>query len=150
MLISSDFLFEIFSSLIKLIAHSLLLNIIYTKWRTIVVKVSKMESFNIDYSKKNSSISTEKEYKIQLIAKVESFTKRMSWKALEFLGKLDSSEKETFVLKSHKCPPSVDVLAGFESDLLMMVQNIKFRLGRNDFLSKLKEDVKVINNTKEL
>ena len=32
----------------------------------------------------------------------------------------------------------------------MMIQNIKFRLVRNDFLSKLKEDVKVINNTKEL
>ena len=75
-----------------------------------------MESFNFDYSKKNSSIPTEKEYKIQLIAKVESFTKRMSWKALEFLVKLDSSEKETFVLKSHKCPRSVDVLAGFESN----------------------------------
>ena len=83
-----------------------------------------MERFNISYSKKNIPIPTEKEYKIQLIAKVESFTKRMRWKALEFLGKLGSSKKETFGFKSHKCPPSVDVLAGFESDLLMMVHNI--------------------------
>ena len=31
-----------------------------------------------------------------------------------------------------------------------MVHNIEFRPARNSFLSKLKEDVKVINNTKEL
>ena len=31
-----------------------------------------------------------------------------------------------------------------------MVHNIEFRSVRNNFLSKLKEDVKVINNTKQL
>ena len=81
---------------------------------------------------------------------MESFTKRMRWKALKFLGKLGSNEKEIFGFKSRKCPPSVDELAEFESDLLMMVQNIEFRPVRNNFLSKLKDDVKVINNTKEI
>ena len=55
---------------------------------------------------------------------MESFTKRMRWKVLEFLGKLGSNKKETFTFKSHKCPPSVDELARFESDLLMMAHNI--------------------------
>ena len=32
----------------------------------------------------------------------------------------------------------------------MMVHNIEFRLVKNNFLSKLKDDVKVINNTKEV
>ena len=32
----------------------------------------------------------------------------------------------------------------------MMVQNIEFRPVRNNFLPKLKDDVKVINNTKEI
>ena len=109
-----------------------------------------MERFNISYSKKNIPIPTEKEYKIQLIAKVVSFTKRMRQKALKFLGKLGSKEKETFSLKSDKCPLSVDVLAKFESDLLAIVHNVEFRPGRNSFLSKLKDDVKVINNTKEV
>ena len=108
-----------------------------------------MERLNINYSKKNIPIPIEKEYKIQLIAKVESFTKRMKWKSLEFLEKLGSSEKEIFGFKLHECPPSVDELAGFESDLLTMVHDIESRLVRNNFLSKLKEDVKVINNTKE-
>ena len=109
-----------------------------------------MERFNINYSKKNNPIPTEKEYKIQLIAKVESFTKRIRWKALEFLGKLGSNEKESFGFKSHKCTPSVDQLAEFESGLLKMVHNIEFRPVRNNFLSKLKDDMKVINNTKEV
>ena len=110
----------------------------------------KMKRFNISYSKKNIPIPTEKEYKIQLIAKVVSFTKRMRQKALKSLGKLGSKEKETFSLKSDKCPLSVDVLAKFESDLLTIVHNVEFRPVRNSFLSKLKDDVKVINNTKEV
>ena len=81
---------------------------------------------------------------------MEIFTKCMRWKSMEFFGKLASSEKETFGFKSYKCPPSVDELAGFEFYLLMMVHNIEFRPVRNNFLSKLKEDVKVNNNTKEL
>ena len=92
----------------------------------------------------------EREYKIQLIVKVESFTKRLRWKALEFLGKLGPNEKETFGFKSHNCPPFVNELVEFESDLLTMAHNIEFRPVRNNFLSKLKDDVKVINNTKEV
>ena len=109
-----------------------------------------MERFNINYSKKNIPIPTEKEYKIQLIAKVASFTKRMRWKALKFLGKLGPNGKETFGFKFHNCPSFVNDLAEFESDFLTMVHNIEFRPVRNNFLSKLKDDVKVINNTKEI
>ena len=42
----------------------------------------------MNYSRKNIPIPTEKEYKIQIFAKMESFTKRMRWKALEFVGLL--------------------------------------------------------------
>ena len=65
----------------------------------------------------------EKEYKMQFIAKDKSFTKRMRWKVLGFSEKLDSSEKETFGFKLHKCMPSVEELSGFKSDLLMMLHN---------------------------
>ena len=109
-----------------------------------------MERFNTNYSKKNISIPTEKEYKIQLVAKVESFTKRMRWKAIQFLGKLSSNEKKTFAFKSHDCPASVNELREFELDLLTMVHKIEFRPVINNLLPKLKDDVKVINNTKEV
>ena len=69
-----------------------------------------MERFDISYSKKNIAIPSEKEYIAQSISKVESVTKRMRWKALQFLGKLESNGKQTFGLKSPKCPPAIDKL----------------------------------------
>ena len=74
----------------------------------------------------------------------------MRWKALEFLEKLGSKEKETFGFRSHKSSPCVDELAEFECDLLMMVHNTEIKPVRNNFLSKLKDDIKVINNIKEV
>ena len=46
-----------------------------------------MERFDITYSKKNIAIPLEKGYITQLISKVESVTKWMRWKVLQFLGK---------------------------------------------------------------
>jgi len=110
-----------------------------------------METFNINYSKKKIPLPSEKEYITQLISKVESVTKRMRWKALAFQGKLDSSnEKEHFGFKSNKCPPAVEELSDLESDLIEMVRNIEFRAVRNNFLSKMQKDIKIINATNEL
>ena len=109
-----------------------------------------MERFNISYSHKKIPIQTEKQYKIQLIAKIENLVKTMRWKALDFLGKLDNQVKDTYGFKSSKCPPSVNELSSFESDLLMMIHNVEFQPVKNRFLSKLKEDVKTTKNPKEL
>ena len=65
-----------------------------------------------------------------------------------FLRK-DNQIKNTYGFKSSKCPPSVNELSHFESDLLMMIHNVEFEPVKNRFLSKLK-DVKTIKNTKEL
>ena len=109
-----------------------------------------MERFDISDSKKNIAIPSEKEYITQLISKVESVTKRMRWKALQFLGKLESNWKQTFGFKSTKCPPAIDELGPFESDLQRTISNIEFRPIRNKFLSKLSRDIKSIKKTKEL
>ena len=74
----------------------------------------------------------------------------MRWKALQFLGKLDTNNKQTFGFRSAKCPPTVDEFGSFKTDLQEMISNIKFRPIRNKFLSKLNEDVKTIKNTSEL
>ena len=95
-----------------------------------------MERFDINCSKKNIAIPPEKEYVTQLISKVESVTKWMRWKALQFLGKLESSGKQTFGFKSTKWPPAIHELEPFESDLQRMISNIEFRPIRNKFLSK--------------
>ena len=53
-----------------------------------------MEITNIDYSTKNIPVPFKDEYEIQLVSKVENLIKRMQWKALEYLGKLNDSAKE--------------------------------------------------------
>ena len=55
--------------------------------------------FNISFSQKNISIRTDRQYKIQqLISKVENLVKRIRWKALEFLGKLLTSNQVNFTI----------------------------------------------------
>ena len=76
-----------------------------------------MERFDMPYSKKNILLPSNKEYKKQLTLKVESFFKRLRWKALVFLGRLDTNEKETYVFRSNKCPPAVEELAEFKCRL---------------------------------
>ena len=48
-----------------------------------------------------------------------------------------------------KCPLSVHNLSNFESDLVMMIHNVRVPASKKIFLLKLKEDVKTIKNTKE-
>ena len=51
-----------------------------------------MERFDINYSKKNIPIPSKHNYKIMLVSKIEKVIKRMRWKTLEFLGKLDNDD----------------------------------------------------------
>ena len=109
-----------------------------------------MERFDIDYSKKNIPLPTKREYKIQLIAKVESVIKRMRWKLLEFFNERSSSEMETYGFPSNKCLSSVDELSAFKSDLVMMIKNIEFRKITDVFQSKLRKDIKIAKRSKNL
>ena len=101
---------------------------------TFVVELFIMGRFNISYSQKNILIPTEKQYKIQLISKAENLVKTMRWKGLDFLGKSDNQVKDTYGFKSSKCPPSVNELSSFESDLLMMIHNVEFQPVKNIFI----------------
>ena len=109
-----------------------------------------METFKIEYSTKNILQPSKHEYKIKLISKVESVIKRMRWKTLEFLGKLDSTRKETYGFNSCKCPPIVDELSDFENKLMFLVKNIEFRNINNRNISNLNDDIKRINTSKKV
>lgn len=107
-----------------------------------------MEKFEINYSKKNIPISSKNQYKLMLTSKVEKVLKRMRWKVLEFLGKLDNdSQKETYGFKSLKCPPAITELADFENDMMLMVKNVQFRQICNTFQNKLKSDIDEIKKS---
>ena len=62
--------------------------------------------------------------------------------------RLENQVKDTYGFKSSKCPPSVNELSSFESDLVITTHNVEFQPVKNRFLSKLKKDVKTIKNTK--
>ena len=61
------------------------------------------EKIDIDYSTKNIPIRSKDEYGTQLVSEIEYVVKRMRWKALEYLGKLNNSTKESYGFKSRKC-----------------------------------------------
>ena len=109
-----------------------------------------MEKFNMDYPDKNILIPSRQDYKIHLLSKTEKFIKRIRWKALEVLGKLESTEKETCGFKSRNCPPIVEEVANFEHDLMMMIRNIQFRNGKNDLQTKLGNDISDIQKCKKV
>ena len=109
-----------------------------------------MERFDIDFSKKKIPLPTKREYKIQLIAKVESVIKRIRWRSLEFFNKLSRSEIETYGFPSNKYPSTVDELSAFKSDLLMKIKNIEFKKITDVFQSKLQEDIKIVRQSKSI
>ena len=108
-----------------------------------------MEKFNIDYSDKNIPIPSRQDYKIHLFSKTEKFIKRIRWKALEFLGKLESTEKK-HGFKSRNCAPIVEEAANFEHDLMMMIKNIQFTNIKNDFQTELKNDISDIQKCEKV
>ena len=82
-----------------------------------------------------------------MIFKLESFIKRIRWKAF-FYEKLDNTPEKTvnnFGFKSVKTPPKNEHLNAFEADLYDMVRNIEFKRVSSEFQSKLSKDIKRIN-----
>ena len=77
-----------------------------------------MEKFNIDYITKNIPIPTKHEYTIQLTSKVEQFIKRMRYKELQFLGKIDNTIQKNYGFKTRKCPLYVEEPIDFENNMM--------------------------------
>ena len=84
-----------------------------------------------------------------LVSKIEKVIKRMRWKTLEFLGKLDNDDnnRETYGFKSTKCPPVVPELSQFENHLMYLVKNLEFRKVNNEFQNKLNNDINQIKTS---
>ena len=68
---------------------------------------------------------------------------------LEFYGKINDNNKETFGFKSMKYPPSASELSDFESELTLIVNNIECFNINNYFQKKLKNDINEIKTCKK-
>ena len=80
----------------------------------------------------------------------EKLIKRMTWKAFFFMN-VDAEkevEEEKICFKSKLCPPRIEELAGFEDELMTMIEDVKF--GRDDFQRKLKADLSSIKESNKI
>ena len=75
--------------------------------------------------------------------KIEMFITRMRLKAT------NDNSSERHVLKALKFPKQVKELVPFEKDLIDMLKVIKFPKVKNQFLTKLKNDIKTIKQSKK-
>ena len=81
--------------------------------------------------------------------KIEIFITRMRWKAIYFNNKANDNSRERYGLKTLKCPKQVKEVVPFEIDLTDMPKVIKFRKVKNQFLAKLKNDIKTVRQSKK-
>ena len=111
-----------------------------------------MNRKNLGYSSKNIPIPSRSAYLKMLMEKVESFIKRMRWKAYFFDNKEPSNENkhENFGFRSSYTPPVNPHLTEFENDLYELIRNIEFRETNDEFLRKLKDDMRDIGLSKNL
>ena len=112
-----------------------------------------MEKVNLGYSAKNIPIPTKNSYLKAMITKIESFVKRLQWKAFFYDRDDDCANADTtknYRFKSERTPPQHDGLLAFETDLYRLAKNIKFRYVRNQFQTKLSENAKRIKNSEHM
>ena len=99
------------------------------------------------YLYKNISIPSKKQYKTQLKSKVEKAIKRIRWKKMEFLRKLNSHKNTETYGSINKIPSSSGRTIKFENDILLVIKNIKFRKINSNFQEKLSNGIKQIKNS---
>ena len=107
-----------------------------------------MERVNFNYSMKNIPIPSKNAYLKKLIFKLESFIKRIWWKAY-FLDKPnkidDAATVNNFGFKSVLTPPEKGHLKAFEEDLYDPVHNIEFKRANTVFQNQLNKHINMIN-----
>ena len=75
--------------------------------------------------------------------KIEIAIKRMRWKAIHFSSNGNNDSKmEWYGLKFLSSPRPVKEVCPFESRLISLVKNIKFRKVRNNFEDRLQQDLR--------
>ena len=95
---------------------------------------------------KNIPIPSKNAYLKNLIFKLESFIKRIRWKAyfLDKPNKIDDAATiNNFGFKSVLTPPKH--FNAFEEDLYNLVRNIEFKRANKVFQNQLNQDINMIN-----
>ena len=103
---------------------------------------------------KNIPTPSHQSYKLLLIDKIESVTKRMRWKAYFLMenkaATLKEPHKETYGFKSKHHPSQSKYLQAFEKDLFNTANSLKFRPMHNPFQQTIKEDIAQIKSSHDV
>ena len=76
-----------------------------------------MDKFNFGYSTNKIRLTTERQYKLKLVEKIEAVIKRMRWKAFYIVTR-NNSKNIYYGLASDKTPPPMKMLELFEKNYL--------------------------------
>ena len=122
--------------------------------RSLEKKPNKMVitgNITFNYSMKNIPNATKSQYELILVESMESLINRMRWKLFWFKSPVENViRKETFGFKSAIKAPSDYDLKKFEEDLIKLVSNLEMKKANNAMQDKLKEDIKLIKEKKEV
>ena len=112
------------------------------------------DKVNLGYSTKNIPIPNKNQYLKEMISNLESFIKRLRWKAFFFdfknNNKLGPQQMENFGFNTEKTPPQHKDLLSFETDLYQLVRSLKFRKDFDPSQVKLAQGVKNIKYSSRL
>ena len=110
----------------------------------------KMQPIHFNYSLKSIPVPNRLQYQKMLVSKGESFIKRLRWKLFAIQNPSLIKSKLTYGFQTTTPPPSLKQLKAFEDDFFKLIQNVTFRPVKNEFQTKLRNDIKIIQNTPEI
>ena len=110
-----------------------------------------MKMKNFGYSLKNIAIPTKRKYLKCMVEKVQSFIRRLKWKAYHFCKddkQIEDVPVKNFGFKSLTTPPQNEYLNPFENNLYKLIGKVEFMNTKNEFQKQLAEDVENIQSSK--
>ena len=122
-------------------------------WLSEQIATMNFEKINLGYSMKNIPIPPKKLYLKFMLDKVESFIKRLRWKAFYFDKKQLNQDEEplnTHGFRSEKTPPTNNDLIPFENDIYELIHNLRYRKVTNKFQKNLLKDIASLNSSQNI
>lgn len=85
-----------------------------------------------------------------LISRTEDVLRRMRWKLFFIRNPTFRTQKERFGFRTTESPPAMPELFQFESDLISMIKNVKFKPANNELNRKIRRDLNEIKQKEKI
>ena len=109
-----------------------------------------MDELNIPYAVKNIGLHSKELIKRTLISRTEDVLRRMRWKLFFIRNPTFRTQKERFGFRTTESPPAMPELFQFESDLISMIKNVKFKPANNELNRKIRRDLNEIKQKEKI